>query len=119
MKNKRFVGRYGEDVVTEFLQKSGYTILDKNFRCRLGEIDIIAKEMDTIAFIEVKTRKNLAFGYPSESVTQSKQMRIRRVAQYYILKYGLSNKLFRFDVVEVYINSNNTVEKINVIKNAF
>jgi len=118
--NLKQVGRFGEDLAVDFLRKQGYEILRTNFRCRFGEIDIIAKEGKTIVFVEVKTRKSLKFGLPSESVNFKKQLHIKRVAEYFIAYHLSQGKyLYRFDVVEIFINGKNDVTKINLIKDAF
>ncbi|WPX09704.1 YraN family protein [Caldicellulosiruptor danielii] len=104
----------------DFLKKQGYEILRTNFRCRLGEIDIIAKDGMTIVFVEVKTRRSLKFGMPSESVNFKKQLYIKRVAEYFITYHLSQDKyLYRFDVVEIFIDGQNNVSKINLIKDAF
>ena len=111
------IGVKGEILAEKFLKNKGYIILEKNFRCKLGEIDIIAKDNDYICFIEVKSRTTLIFGTPKESVTKTKQNKIIRVANYFILKNHLEKYNFRFDVVEVFFDNNNS--KITLIKNAF
>ena len=86
------------------------SILDKNFRCKIGEIDIIAREGNYICFIEVKTRYGDLFGSPCEAVTYSKQQRISKVAQIYIMKKRLYRFFCRFDVIEVILNKNDDSE---------
>lgn len=117
--NKKQLGSSGEDVAVKFLEKNGYKILHRNFRCKLGEIDIIAKEGNTIVFVEVKTRRNLKFGYPSEAVTAIKQKHMKRVAEYFILNLKSEDYTFRFDVVEVYMNTKNEILDVKLIKDAF
>ncbi|WP_039764488.1 MULTISPECIES: YraN family protein [unclassified Caldicellulosiruptor] len=117
--NKRELGNSGEEKAVEFLKKMGYEILHRNFRCKLGEVDIIAKEGNTIVFVEVKTRRSLKFGYPSEAITMTKQRHLKRVAEYFVQRQKAKNCMYRFDVVEVYMNAKNEVLDINLIKNAF
>jgi putative endonuclease len=112
-------GSLGEKISETFLIESGYTILDRNFRCKTGEIDLIAKDGDYICFIEVKTRCGDLFGSPCESVTYSKQQRISKTAQMYILRKKLFRHCFRFDVIEVILNRQNGSSSIRLIKNAF
>ena len=112
-------GNLGEEISENFLIESGYTILDKNFRCKIGEIDIIAREGNYICFIEVKTRYGDLFGSPCEAVTYSKQQKISKVAQIYIMKKKLYRFFFRFDVIEVILNKNDDSYSIKFIKNAF
>ena len=99
--NKRAAGTSGETAACEALKRSGLTILERNFRRPTGEIDIIAKEKQTIAFIEVKTRSSLRFGRPAEAVDRGKQMHILRTAMLYLAEKGLDDAPVRFDVVEV------------------
>ena len=104
------LGRYGEQIVVEYLQKNKYKILKRNFYCKQGEIDIIAKDRNEIVFIEVKTRTNVNFGRPSESVNIIKQKHIYEAAKYFLYKSGLLDRLIRIDVVEVLIDN----EKFNI-----
>lgn len=113
------IGRYGEDIAERYLKNLGYVILNRNFSCKLGEIDLIGKDKDYICFIEVKTRYNSTYGYPSESVTTKKQFKIYKTAEVYILKNKLFNCNFRFDVVEILLNLNENDPHIRLIKNAF
>lgn len=113
------IGNLGEEISQNFLIESGYTILDRNFRCKTGEIDIIAKDGNFICFIEVKTRCGNLFGSPCEAVTYSKQQRISTTAQMYILKKKLFRFYFRFDVIEVILDRENGSSSIKLIKNAF
>lgn len=113
------IGSYGEAAAVNYLKKLGYRILDKNFRCRTGEIDIIGKYKNYICFIEVKTRYTLSFGTPSEAVSWSKQKKIYKTAEYYIMYKKLYNCAFRFDVIEVLLNELDNNYNINYIENAF
>lgn len=111
------LGKWGEEYAARFLEQNEYKILTRNYRCKIGEIDIIAKNKEYIVFIEVKTRKNISYGYPREAVTKHKQKKIYYVALNYITRYNLNNSFFRFDVVEIIGNEyNNTIQ---IIKNAF
>lgn len=99
--NKRASGASGENAACEALIKAGLTILARNYRRSTGEIDIIAKDKRTIAFIEVKKRSTLRFGRPAEAVDRAKQMHILRTAMIYLAENGLEDAPVRFDVVEV------------------
>lgn len=104
LNNKKMLGTEGEKIAAEFLKKQNYSILFLNFRYKkLGEIDIIARENNYLCFIEVKTRSNLDYGFPSESIDYRKQENIKKLAQVFISKNRLYNEYIRFDVVEVYI----------------
>lgn len=110
-------GRFGEDLAVRFLKKQGYKIICRNYRTKFGEIDIIAKDTDTIAFIEVKSRRTSTFGHPKCSITHEKQKRISKTALYYLKTTDQSNASARFDVVTV--NSHNKKTDVEIIKNAF
>jgi len=99
--NKRASGSAGEAAACEALLRDGLTILERNFRRPTGEIDIIAKERQTIVFVEVKKRSSLRFGRPAEAVDKAKQMHILRTAMLYLMEKGLEDVPVRFDVVEV------------------
>lgn len=102
---KRDFGNTGENLATEYLEKQGYTILERNFYCKQGEIDIIAKDKNEIVFIEVKSRSNKLFSIPSEAVTKQKIKHLFRTARYFLYKNKMINEYIRFDVVEILIKS--------------
>ena len=111
--NTHIKGVAGEDLAVRYLSKHKYTILERNFRCKFGEIDIIALNEDFIVFIEVKSRSDDKFGLPREAVSPYKQQRILRAAQYWLYTNKISGKPVRFDVVEI-LSGN-----VNVLKDAF
>jgi len=94
-------GEYGEGIAEGYLKNKGYGILEKRYRCHYGEIDIIARKNETVAFIEVKLRKTQKSGLAAESVTKSKQRSIIRTALHYIAKSSGERDIYRFDVIEV------------------
>ena len=101
MKNKRAsLGRWGENLALGFLKTQGLKILERNFRCPAGEIDIIARSDSQIIFVEVKTRESEIFGTPQEAVNQRKQTQVIRVAQWY-LEQNPVNLQPRFDVLAI------------------
>ena len=106
-------GVKGEMLAEKYLKRQKYKIIAKNYKCLVGEIDIIAKEKDVLVFVEVKYRENLNFGYPREAVTKQKQQKIKRSAEFYIMKNKIVNTEIRFDVVEI------VFDEIAHIKNAF
>lgn len=118
-KYNKSIGFYGEDLSSKFLEDEGYLILDRNFRCSFGEIDIIAIKNDIISFIEVKSRFSNSFGNPKESVTCFKQSRIIKVAKYYLHIKKLYNYYIRFDVIEVNFHIDKTKYELNFLKDAF
>lgn len=120
MKNlNKCIGNYGEDLARKYIEEKGYSLLEQNFLCKLGEIDLIAKDNNYICFIEVKTRYSQKYGSPLESITPSKQKKIYRTAQYYICINNIHKSYFRFDAIEVIISTNGKNPYINLIKNAF
>jgi len=110
-------GEQSESIAVSYLKKHGYKIIEQNYRTKLGEIDIIAREKGTIAFIEVKSRKSKNFGSPKWAVTPKKQRKISMVALWYLKTTKQSNVKARFDVVSIISANNNP--SIEIIKNAF
>ena len=102
MQNRRQIGTEEEALAAMFLKAQGYEILEQNFRCRLGEIDIIARDGSALVFIEVKYRRNAAYGTPAEAVNLRKQQKICKVADYYRMKHRVSDgQACRLDVVAI------------------
>lgn len=102
MYNKRSIGSEHEQIAAEFLRKNGYNIIERNYYCRSGEIDIIAKEQKYLVFVEVKYRSSLQNGYPEEAVHFRKQRSIIRAARFYMLSHSISEDTpCRFDVVVI------------------
>ena len=112
------VGRAGEARAARFLRKKGFRIREQDYRVPFAQIDIIAEDDGTIVFVEVKTRRNLSFGLPQESVTRKKQEKLIRAAEWYLASNQLTERECRFDVLTVYRPGEKT-EEINLIKNAF
>ena len=110
-------GKTGEQLAVEFLEKSGYEILEKNWRFKKFEIDIIAKKNKTLIIAEVKTRHGNHFGEPEEWVTRAKQKNLIQGAQAYILQKDIDFET-QFDIISIVIASNGT-HKINHIQDAF
>ncbi|MEG0050724.1 MAG: YraN family protein [Terrisporobacter sp.] len=108
-------GNLGEEIALKYLLSKGGKIIEKNYRTKIGEIDLIAKINGELVFVEVKSRSNINYGYPCEAVNCKKRKKITNVAKYYILENCLQNISIRFDVIEIYLND----KKINHIVNAF
>lgn len=102
MYERHILGKIGEEIGTQYLIKNGYRIIIRNFRCRQGEIDIIAQDKNEMVFIEVKTRKNTNYGYPIDAVDKRKQKHILNASKYYIYINKLEERNIRFDVIEIY-----------------
>ena len=118
----KIIGGFGEKHVAEYLSSNGYKILNMNYNCRFGEIDIVALDGNCLVFIEVKTRTTSRYGAPENAVNYWKRKHLVLSARSYIEQYRLKEYFARFDVVEVFANyadNNFIVDKINVIKNAF
>lgn len=111
------IGQSGEMLAADYLSEKGYILLERNYRTRTAEIDIIAKQGDCLCFIEVKTRSSLRKGLPKESVLHTKQQKLISGATFYLKEKKLSNLRVRFDVVEIMITHDNPA--ITLIKNAF
>lgn len=95
------IGRRGEALAAELLRAEGLIIVERNFRCRAGEIDLVAFDGPTLVFVEVRSRRGDRAGTPLESVDPRKQMRVTRVARHYLAARGVSERDVRFDVVGV------------------
>ena len=119
--NRGDTGKKGEDMTARFLRKRGFSVVCRNYRCRFGEIDIIAETEEYIIFVEVKTRSKKAIGSPAEAVNGAKQQRIMLTAEDYISKTGCSLQP-RFDVAEVTVSERpdkTAGYSLNYIENAF
>lgn len=117
MKNRTESGRRGEDLAAGYLLKNRYRIIERNFRCPLGEIDIIAREGETIVFVEVKSRNSARYGRPEEAVDRRKQAKLSRIALAYLKGRSGLDARARFDVVSVYMGL--PEPEIRLFKNAF
>ncbi len=121
-KYNKVIGGFGEKCAADFLTNNGYKILSMNYSCRFGEIDIVALDEDCLVFAEVKTRTTVKYGAPENAVNYWKIKHLQLSARCYIEQYRMKEYFARFDVVEVFAkcaDNNFSVEKINVIKNAF
>ena len=108
----------GERLAAEELSRRGYTIIERNFRCRHGEIDLIAEEANDLIFIEVKTRRGNAYGLPEEAVTLRKQQKLVQVALYYLDLHACADRSWRIDVVAVQLSSSGRLEEIRIHQHA-
>lgn len=110
-------GKRGEDIAVDHLRQQGYQILERNYRCPLGEIDIVARDQDVIVFVEVKSRQTEAFGDPEMAVGKTKQKKIALMAMYYLANKYCSSLNARFDVVAVKILPHR--QEVKLIRDAF
>ena len=114
MYKRHIVGEIGEKIADKYLVENGYQIIKKNFRCKQGEIDIIAKDKNEIVFVEVKTRTNEKYGRASEAVNKIKKIHMKKSAAIFLKENNFSRFTIRFDVIEVYMINGKC--KINHIK---
>jgi putative endonuclease len=112
------VGSQGEELAANFLRRLRYRILERNYRCRCGEIDIVARQGETVVFVEVKTRRSDRYGSPALSVTPFKQRQIARAAQTWLAANRLADAAARFDVLSIRLREGEPPE-IEHIANAF
>lgn len=115
---RQSLGKQGEALATAYLKGLGYRIVTTNYRCRLGEIDIIAEEAGTLVFIEVKSRSGKTYGEPYEAVTKTKMLQMSKAALEYLCRQDQFDRSARFDVVSVRFFDNNQ-PGIELIRNAF
>jgi len=116
--DRQEVGKLGEKAAQKFLKKRGYRIRETGFRCRHGEIDIIAKQKDCLVFVEVRTKSNLDFGTPEESITQAKRKKLIASALTYTTAHQDIPSLWRIDVVAVELDDRGRAKRIELIENA-
>ena len=122
MDERRRLGDRGENAVAEALERRGYRILERQYRCRWGEIDLIAWAPEgVLCFVEVKSRTGTRFTAPREAVTAAKQRKLRNAAAWYLAQAGRDECPCRFDVAEVWASARNGWERpnLNYIANAF
>lgn len=99
------IGKWGENLACKYLEENNYKVIERNFLCRQGEIDIVARDFlnNELVFIEVKTRSNFKYGNPADAVDKHKQRHMMQAIKYYLYKNHVQNMPIRVDVLEVYI----------------
>lgn len=117
--DKVSLGRIGEEKATEYLLQQGYRIIERNFRCTLGEIDIIAEEAGYLVFIEVRSRHDSCFGLPQETVNWVKQRKLKQLASYYLKIKKSWERKCRFDVMGIIFDQQTNIKSLELIKDAF
>ena len=115
--NKGKLGGRGENIAVDYLLKSKYKIIQRNYRCKFGEIDIIAFKNNTYIFVEVKTRKNCSFCRPAEAIDFKKRNHLLKTAQYFTQVYHIVNCNYRFDAIEIIIMPETQINHIENIIN--
>ena len=115
---RRETGMLGENIACDFLGNNGYKIIERNFRCPGGKVDIIARRQDTLVFVEVRTRTSRRFGSPEESITPAKMEKLRNVAAYYWQSCADLPESWRIDVVAIEMKKDGRAARIELIENA-
>ena len=116
--NRREVGILGEKLARDFLENRGYDILETNYRCPEGEIDIIARDKDNLVFVEVRAKTSSEFGSPEESITAAKMSRLRAVSSQYLQTHNDTPGSLRIDVIAVDLDKKGKPLRIELIENA-
>ena len=116
--DKKRLGAWGERAAADHLERLGYAILGRNYRCPIGEIDIVARHGEHLVFVEVRTRRSHALGTPEESITPSKRQRLIDLAQTYLQGHELTASPWRIDIVAVEPGHHGAPRRIEVIENA-
>lgn len=104
MGRKQVIGKYGEDLAASFLKDRGYSVIERNWRCSIGEIDLIARHKNFLVFVEVKTRNGSGFGHPFEAITAKKVLRMRRLSAKWVADHNLQELNLRLDAIAVLIS---------------
>lgn len=120
MSTTKALGDRGEAVTAQYLRERGYALLASQWRCRYGELDLVARDRDgTICFVEVKLRGGDLAGLPREAVDRRKRERLRTAAEAYLSQHGLEDAPARFDVAEVYADERHQPLRLEYLENAF
>jgi putative endonuclease len=116
--SRKETGVLGEKLAQDFLKKKGYRILETNYRCPRGEADIVALQRDCLVFVEVRTKTNLNFGTPEESITITKMKHLERVAYWYQQSHDHLPSSWRIDVIAIELNADLKCKRLELIENA-
>ncbi|MGQ9502189.1 MAG: YraN family protein [Anaerolineae bacterium] len=117
-RTRQKLGRRGEQIATIYLQRQGYVIVEHNWRCPLGEVDVVARDGDCLVFVEVRTWRPGLYGAPEASITPRKQSKMLEVAQSYLQAANLDDVDWRIDVVAIEMDRVARVKRLNHIRNA-
>ncbi|WP_010269618.1 YraN family protein [Paenibacillus senegalensis] len=117
---RQLTGRIGEQAAERYLLLNGYEIVDRNWRCKTGEIDLIVSKPGLLIFVEVRSRhQGDSFGTAAESVDERKQRKVRHTAEFYLRRYNRTDSAVRFDLITVELNARNQAVKLDHYRNAF
>ena len=115
------LGSWGEDRASEYLSRKGYTLLETNYRCQWGEVDLVCQDGPCLVFVEVRTRRSQEYGTPEESLSKGKQERLIYTAQTYIAErqeQGSAPEQWRIDLISVVLDDNSALQRIDHLENA-
>ncbi|MDB5077744.1 MAG: YraN family protein [Chloroflexi bacterium] len=115
---RRRLGDRGEQLAVTFLRERGYTVLEQNYRCPDGEVDLVCRDGNELAFIEVKTRRGTMFGVPEEAVTPAKLAHVVAAAGHYLSEHDLESQAWRVDVVAIQLDTAGRLQEVRLIPNA-
>ncbi len=116
--SRKETGQLGEKFALDYLKKHGYKIIETNYRCRYGEIDIISKQKNCLVFTEVRAKTSLEYGIPEESITETKARHLRAVAYQYLESHENLPDQWRIDFIAIEMDDNNKLKRINLIESA-
>jgi putative endonuclease len=117
MKERKTLGDLGEQLAKNYLQKKGYKLIETNYRCHSGEIDIIARQKDCLVFVEVRTKSTLDYGTPEESLSAKKQAHMIKSAYHYLQNHRKLTENWRVDLVAVELDALNKLKRIEILEN--
>ncbi len=115
---RKDTGNLGEKLAARFLKNKGYSIVETNYRCRSGEIDIVTRRGDCLVFVEVRTRSSLSYGTPEESITPAKMLHLERASEHYLQNHSGLPESWRVDLVAIELDGDHRVKRIEHIENA-
>lgn len=116
--SRRRLGQWGENYAASHLEANGYHIIERNWRCREGEVDLVARDGETLVFVEVKTRRGDAYGTPEEALTPRKAEKLLALGQQYVYEHALDNVNWRIDLVAVELDPQGRLLRCNHIPHA-
>lgn len=116
--SRQQLGRWGEQLAAQHLEQQGYKILERNWRCRRGELDLVAKAGEILVFVEVKTRRGRDYGLPEEALTYHKRQKLLQLGQFYLLEHDLDEVEWRVDLVAVELDQKGQLIRCDHIPNA-
>ncbi|MDX1416863.1 MAG: YraN family protein [Candidatus Promineifilaceae bacterium] len=116
--NRQELGRYGEQIAAQYLEKQGFKILERNWRCSRGELDLVAEAGKVLVFVEVKTRSGRSFGLPEEALNYHKRKKLLQLGQYYLLEHDIEDIEWRIDIVAIELDQSGKLLRCDHIPNA-